>query len=319
MLTIPDLVGIPTLPEDQETMPNARTPHPSPSSPTISLFGSDDSDSDKENIPPIAATDFSTITWNPRDWASTSTPIASPSQASPEERAIQEKLTFKTFEEFVQEGQRRAELWDELSERSCHSLLQLLVLFHETTKGLDDAQSCETTRQYVENYLARLSNDLKEAVPLLYPTGTCIPAAMFSGYGIRAVVARRLLESGKQRTHCIIESYQEQRKILFRLLEHLNLAYHGNLTFVRHGYLRPNLWRTTGEDNISNGWQKMCQWKLQWEADHPGEQFEYDNPTYNPYWEESCPNSSWESSWMKVNEEQLYKDFIDPQHDARFD
>jgi hypothetical protein len=63
----------------------------------------------------------------------------------------------------------------------------------------------------------------------------------------------------------------------------------------------------------------MCRWKLQWEADHPGEQFEYNNPTHNPYWEESCPNSSWESSWTKVNEEQLYKDFIDPQHDARFD
>jgi hypothetical protein len=110
-------------------------------------------------------------------------------------------------------------------------------LFHETTKGLEDARNSETARQYVENYLAQPSNDLKEVIPILYPTQDCILATMFSGYRIHAAVAQRLLESSKPRTQRIIESYQEQKKIIFRLLEHLNLTYHRNLTFVRHGYL----------------------------------------------------------------------------------
>jgi hypothetical protein len=35
---------------------------------------------------------------------------------STEECMLQEKLAFETFEEFVQDRQCRAELWDELSE-----------------------------------------------------------------------------------------------------------------------------------------------------------------------------------------------------------
>jgi hypothetical protein len=116
MLTISDLVGIPMLPENCRTTPGPRTPHPSPSSPTISLFGSDDSDSDKENATPTAATNFSTVAWDTRDWASTSTPLIPTEQMSTEECTLQEKLVFKTFEEFVQNGQCQAKLWDELSE-----------------------------------------------------------------------------------------------------------------------------------------------------------------------------------------------------------
>jgi hypothetical protein len=53
-------------------------------------------------------------------------------------------------------------------------------------------------------------------------------------------------------------------------------------------------------------------WKVKWEYDNPGQEWDCQNPYHNPYWEEI---KGTDAPWIKVSEDLLYRAFINPQSD----
>jgi hypothetical protein len=74
--------------------------------------------------------------WSPLDWTSTAAQSGVSGESSldssnKENQAVPTELTFEEFEEFFDNLDRRADLYDELESRTCTGLLRLLIIFYE--------------------------------------------------------------------------------------------------------------------------------------------------------------------------------------------
>jgi hypothetical protein len=284
-------------------------PPPTPATPLEPLQpdGPDplsDSDSDKENQAPTYATNrevqevqeipsnwhADNWTWSACDWSTTATTGNGPSPTDPlsdeEEEDPPTTLTYEAFEDFVKCDQRRGDLIDELRDRACTSLIQLLGVFHETTRAKSELHHVTERTSYAQNWTIRLGGDVRDLLPVTFSPYTAnLSTSLLHSLTKRTEVVEGLLQANQNDTEDALDAINRQRRGLFDTLKELNIDYHGNPIFAKHGYLKEDPW-------------SLSAWKI-----HRAEYAKVNN-------------ENTEERWVLVPPDQRYRSYVDPQNET---
>jgi hypothetical protein len=292
------VVSAPTVPP-----PPTPTEPPEPLRPD-GLDPPSDSDSDKENQVPTYTTnrevqEVQTIpsnwnaddwTWTPCDWSTTATTGHGPSPTDPpsdeEEEDPPTTLSYESFEEFIKSDERRADLVNELRDRACTSLIQLLGVFHETTRAKFELNHVTERTSYAQNWTIRLGGDVRDLLPVTFSPYTAnLSTSLLHSLAKRTEVVEGLLQANQNDTGDALDAIDRQQRGLFNTLKELNLDYHGNPIFAKYGYLKEDPW-------------SLAAWKIH--------QREYANPT----------NEQPEERWVLLPPDRRYQSYVDPQEEG---
>jgi hypothetical protein len=210
-------------------------PPPTPATPLEPLQpdGPDplsDSDSDKENQAPTYTTNreiqevqevpsnwhTDNWAWSACDWSTKATTGHGPSPTDPtsdeEEEDPPTTLSYEAFEDFVKSDERRGDLIDELRDRACTSLVQLLGVFHETTRAKYELDHITQRTSYAQNWTIRLGGDVRDLLPVTFTPATAgLSTTLLHSLTKRTEVVEGLLQANQNDTEDALAAIDRQR------------------------------------------------------------------------------------------------------------
>ena len=170
------------------------------------------------------------------DWTHVAT-TGSENEVTDDDDEIIAGLTYEAFWDFCKVEGQRADLWEELTDRSCHNIRALLRLFHATLLVTNTAGNLRQRAAYTEGTAQRLADSIQDLQPLAYKPGNPLQTALLSGFTRQAKVIESLAAHHRGDALYITTTADQQRRRIFDLMQNLGIEYSGASTFYKYGYL----------------------------------------------------------------------------------
>jgi len=246
--------------------------------------------SEKENVPPlINIGDGSATGWEKVDWSwereekgeakdskgdegTTAVPgsdktgsgggqeegrgVAEDETESDEEEELPHVITYEAFVDFSRNDKQRATLSEELKSRGCGTLLDLLRLWWCACQLERGAANTRLWTQYSQATALRLRDNIRGLEPLAFAPGKPLPIVLLDNFAHQATALAHLANRSSAAILNITKTANEQHRRIFALLEHYDITYHGNWTFVNTGYLAPSRYGLADESYGTIDWKK---------------------------------------------------------------
>lgn len=297
-------------------MVEIRTSRPSyPSSPTGSTITTASSSSNKENIPP----DFEFVVPTPPP--SLATPPDSPSshmeQDDPADSNAerQNQLTYDRFVSYCKDADRRADLYEEVKERSFSAALPLLLrLFHTTGTNSELALRLGQAIGYSSARVKRLADDLGGLATLVWNPDRPRLNTLIRGFVDQSRNVGTQIDFDTYLTSAFQLEFDIYRKEIFDILVEFGLESAGHCAFVKHGYVGSGRWGMTEEAWQGEGdqIQRQLQRDLSELARITEEAIDEARLWHDPPCEDD--HTKWESPpWRPAPKDKINNDWIDPQ------
>jgi hypothetical protein len=161
-----------------------------------------------------------------------------------------------------------------------------LGIFHEITRAKFELTHVTQRTSYAQNWTIRLGGDVRDLLPVTFsPYTASLSTTLLNSLTKRTEVVEGLLQANQNDTEDALDAINRQRRGIFNALRELNLDYHGNPIFAKHGYLKEDPW-------------SLAAWKIH--------QKEYANPT----------NEQPEERWVLLPPDRRYQGYVDPQDEG---
>jgi hypothetical protein len=245
---------------------------------------------EKENIPPlIDVGDQSAVGWDKVDWtgerkgkgkaedsqgnkSTTTVPgsnearsgggqtegggVAEDETESDEEEELPSAITYEAFINFSRNDEQRATLSEELKNRGCGTLLDLIRLWWDACQLERNSTNSRLWSQYSQATALRLRDNIRGLQPLAFAPGKPLPIVLLDNFAHQATALAHLANRSSAAILDIAKVADEQRRRIFTLLDRYDLTYHGNWTFVNTGYLAPSRYSLADESYGKIDWKK---------------------------------------------------------------
>jgi hypothetical protein len=246
--------------------------------------------SEKENVPPLVDVgDGSAVGWDKVDWSwerkgkrnvkgneegkeTAAVPgsdktgpggsqteggdVAKDETESDEEEELPHVITYEALVDFSRNDEQRATLSEELKSRGCGTLLDLLRLWWGACQLERGAANTRLWTQYSQATALRLRDNIRGLEPLAFAPGKPLPIVLLNNFAHQATALAHLSNRSSAAILDITKTADEQRRRIFALLEHYDITYHGNWTFVNTGYLAPSRYGLADESYGTIDWKK---------------------------------------------------------------
>ena len=257
--------------------------------------------SNKENRPPKCRSSRST---SPTDYPNTTTEDGS----EPDNfgAILPDDLTYEAFHQYYSNDERRADLYEEIKEGGgSDTILTLLRIFHQTIVYERSATKLRLSNLFAHNRLDHLATDLQQYASLTFDKDAKSLTAFLFNFSHDARTNKALLAENDSSILGLAATYHHTRTAIFGVLQQDGVAWLGNRSFVKHGYLRPTRWDTTRD----NGWNVSAD---EWNRRGKKIQEETTGNGWVESEEETCRR--WENAkWTEVRPDQKNTTFFDPQ------
>jgi hypothetical protein len=145
---------------------------------------------------------------------------------------------------------------EELKSRGCGTLLDLLCLWWGACQLERNSTNSRLWSQYSQATALGLRDNIRGLQPLAFTPGKPLPIVLLDNFAHQVTTLAHLAKRSSTAILDITKTADEQCCRIFALLDHYDITYHGNWTFVNTGYLAPSRYGLADKSYGKIDWKK---------------------------------------------------------------